>query len=286
MPSLTEISEGLQTATGLYFNTWIAHAFDYLFFRTEVIEETEAESDVIAEALLADEPYYIVIEGQAVLDHNQVGYNKVGQLRGNFHKYLDQRRQMIFENAYKLVVGRPVFSANAKQRSKPDSVLITAENLIHLLEQHEKFRFSQDDLEVLFRRDNVSAYGEIDGSIISRYLTNVFNRRINASSLVLSSLEAGNTIHDWTPTQQILGICQAYRRFLRVNIEDQEILDAITDMQSSLVRIVKKRDDEIKLQSVPIGTIINLIPCGEKILERLDEYSRKLEELEQSSTVS
>jgi len=91
--SLAVIVNGLRTAQGLDFNEQIAEAFNKLNFNAEVILETEAESDVIAEAIYADEPYYIVIEGQAVRNHNEVGYTKLGQLRGNFPSYLDERTQ-------------------------------------------------------------------------------------------------------------------------------------------------------------------------------------------------
>lgn len=279
--SLAEIVNGLRTAQSIDFNDWIAQAFNFLYLDAKVILETQAESDVIAEARFAEEPFYIVIEGQAVLDHNEVGYDKVGQIRGNFSSYMDDRRQKIFKNAYKLVVGRPKFSKDARRRAKPDVSLITAETFIQLLEFHKRFRFSQDDLEVLFRRENEIVYGEVDLNAIRRYLLSQFRRRVETNALVFLCLGASSAMRGWVPTQQVVGMSIAYGRVLKIRVGNEEVMDAITSLQSNLLRLVQRRGDEIRLQSIPIETIKSLIPSGEEISVTLKEFSEHLSRLEE-----
>lgn len=278
--SLAVIVNGLRTAQGLAFNERIADALNKLNLNAEVIEETEAESDVIVEAIFAEEPYYIVIEGQAVRNHNEVGYTKLGQLRGNFPSYLDERRQKLFKNAYKLVVGRPKFSDNARRRAEPDVVLLTAQTLIQLLEFHDRFRYSQDELELLFRRDDNLVYGEINLSDISRELLTHRERRIKINALLLYCLGANRLDRKWIPVQQVVGMAKAYDQILKINIGDDEIMNALADLQSTLVRLVQEKDERIRFASIPLETIIDLIPTGRDLLSTLSEVSGHISGLE------
>lgn len=280
--SLAKIVNGLRTAQGLDFNVWIAEAFKSLHLNAEVIQETQAESDVIAEALFAEEPYYVVIEGQAVRNHNEVGYDKLGQLRGNFPSYMDERRQKLFKNAYKLVVGRPRFSSDARRRAEPDVVLITDQTFTQLLEIHSRFRFSQDELELLFKREDNLTYGEIELPIISRHLLTPKVRRINVIALVLYCLGAGTERRKWLPVQQVIGMAKVYGRFLKIDLGDEEIMNAILDLQSSLLRLILRRDDRIRFISIPVETIKSLIPIGGEILSNLSEFSERLSSLEKT----
>ena len=277
---LTEIIDGLSESRGLEFNEWIAKALNFLFLKSKVIEETQSESDVIAEALLAVDPYYIVVEGQAVLDHNEVSYDKLGQLRGNSSSYRDERRLKIFKNAYMLVVGRPKFSKDAKIRAKPDVVLISVKNLILLLQFHKIIRFSQDDLETLFKEDETRFWGEITKNKLANFLRTPFIRRMDITALVLLSLGATLKKREWMPFQQVIGIAKTYDRFLRIGVENEDITNAIMDLQSGLVRLIERRNDDIRLQSYPIENIGSLLPSGTSILRRLHVFSERLRNLE------
>lgn len=282
--SLTEIVDGLLTERGLAFNKWIAKALNFLFLEAKVIEKTQSESDVIAEALLAEEPYYIVVEGQAVLEHNEVGYDKLGQIRGSFPSYMDERRQKIFKNAYKLVVGRPRFSKDARNRAEPDVVLISVEKIVQLLKFHEKYRFSQDDLEILFRRDDKIAWGEIDTNILSKFMRNPFQRRIEMGALVLLCLGANREKREWMPIQQVVGIAKAYGRFLKIRVVDEEVMNTITDLQSTLLRLIERQADKIRLQSFPMESISSLVPSGTELFDCINNFSKRLKSLEKASS--
>ena len=131
LPKIQEIVQNLQTSTGTDFETVVCTAFNFLDFDASLTQSTQSESDVIAEAYYAEKPYFIVVECQAVRPPNQVGVAKVGQIRGNAEAYsLDPRRQRLFVTSHKLIVGRPIFSSDARRRSHPDVGLITVSNLI------------------------------------------------------------------------------------------------------------------------------------------------------------
>lgn len=283
--SLAEIVNGLETSNGVTFNEWVAKSFEYLFFNAEVIEDTQSESDVIAEALFAQEPYFVVIEAQAVLDHNEVGYDKLGQLRGNFPSYMDERRQKIFENAYKLVVGRPKFSRDARKRATPDVVLISVKTLKVLLELHTKYRFSQDDIELLFKKDTDLVWGEIDERLLTRIFTNPFRRKVELNALVMLCLGGSSLKREWIPIEQVVGLAKGYGRFLSLSpIRDNEIKTAINDLQSSLIRLIATRThenvDQMRLQSIPLESINALLPCGRELHDQIITFSEQLKKLE------
>jgi hypothetical protein len=280
LSSLGEIINGLNTSNGTDYNKWVAKAFNFLFYDATAIEATEAESDVIAESLISEEPYYIVIEAQAVLAGNEVGYTKLGQIRGNFPSYMDQRRQKLFKNAYKLVVGRPKFSADAKKRSEPDVLLLKNDTLIQLLTYHDKFSFSQDYLEVLFRKDKKIAFGEIDEVIINRLLYTFYKRKIEINALILYCLGIDSNRRDWTPIQQVIGMAKAYGKLLKLNVDDKELNDALNDLQSIFCKLVDNKEDRIRLNSIPLNHIKYLFKSGNELTKSINEFSERIKGIE------
>jgi len=173
LPKLQEIIRDLQQKEGRDFEKAVCTAFNFLDFDAALTQSTQSESDVIVEAYYAEYPYFIVVECQAVRSNRQVGYEKVGQIRGNAQAYsLDPRRQRLFETSHKLVVGKPVFSNDAKLRSKPDVGLITASSLGILMLHHKQLSYSQDEL-----KEVLGASGEITTAQLTAFQQRVLGRR-------------------------------------------------------------------------------------------------------------
>jgi hypothetical protein len=273
MATLSEILEHIQTTTGHDFEKSIAEAFNYLNFEATVIEETDAESDVIVEARYAENPYYIVIECCAVEPQNQVPYTKLGQIRGNFTKYVDERRIKLFKNAYKLVVGRPEFSDNTKTSASPDVSLLKVNTLKFLLEQSSKLHFSQDETERLFK-----LFGEIaDGHIMN--ILQPIQRKIDLYALVYISLLENpfpSRYHErkpFTPIDQIIGEVKVLVALLKMQkAGDDEIKNAIRDLCSPLPELIANHDNSIRLSSHPLELLTSLGGLWADLLQKIQAY--------------
>jgi hypothetical protein len=280
MPTLAEILQTLDASTGRDFEEAVATTFKGLNLEATVIEETQAESDVIVEAKYAENPYYIVVECCAVEPQNQVPYTKLGQIRGNFTKYMDERRQKIFKNAYKLVVGRPVFSDDAKNRSLPDIGLLTVAILKQVLEKNSKYHFSQDELERLFH-----AKGEIKDAYVSNNLSQPFERKLTLYSLLLISLLENpfsartDSRKPFTEIEQIVGDVKTFAMFLKIpSITDEEIKSAVRDLCSPFPALIITRDSSIRLASHPFEMLNSL---GGIWVDLIHEITLHLEALRQ-----
>jgi hypothetical protein len=274
MPTATiaEISQHLQNQTGHDFERSVAEAFDFLNLETMVIEQTDAESDVIVEAKYAENPYYVVTECSAVEPQNQVPYTKLGQLRGNFPKYVDERRQKIFKRGYKLVVGKPEFSANARTTSQPDVVLLSVNTLILLLEKHSKFHFSQDELGRLF-----DEAGEKTVSHINELLQPLM-RRLDIYSLIVIALMENpfhthpHNIKPYTHIDRVIGEVETLIELLRMQrATEDEIKSCIRDLSSPLPSLISLRENNIRLCR-QLETLPTLSALLSDLLEKVNEH--------------
>jgi len=273
-----DIIQRLQTDRGEQFEGAVIDAFNYLGFDASLTRTQEAESDGTAEALLAESPYFVVIECCAVDQGNEVGYEKIGQIRGNFPAYLDERRQRIFKTGYKLLVGKPAFSSNARARADPDVCLIQATSLIKMIDFHSKYHFSQDELELV-----MSVAGELTEEHL-RNIVNIYQRRISIYALVCLSLIMGHAIESenrrrpFIPAEQVVGQVLGYSEMLQIdNVQDYEIRECIRDMSSPILKIIDSRDDSVRLTSVSLKTITaNLGEMGKEFFSKLEDYSNRL----------
>jgi hypothetical protein len=257
---------------GRDFEESVCNALKYLDLSASLTQTTEAESDVIAEALHAAAPYFIVIECNAVREGSQVGYDKIGQIRGNSASYLDTRRQTLFENAYKLVVGKPEFSEHAKERATPDVGLISVETLSRLLRLHQRYQLSQDALQEIF-----SGIGEINvqkvNSIVINHLENERHfRRLGVYSLIYLALiedpfSESKRRKKWTPVNEIVGSVLTYGKLFRIrDLTSSEVAALIRDLDNPFIRIVESRGNEIRLSTLSLDVIENFSPLGEAIV--------------------
>lgn len=278
MPDLSEIIKNLESSSGPDFEKSVADAFNYLNLDAKRIEETEAESDVLVEALYAENPYYIVIECCAVEPQNQVQYTKIGQLRSNFTKYMDERRQKIFKNAYRLVVGKPEFSKNAKTTSLPDVGLLKVSILKFVLKLNSEYHFSQDELEKL-----ISGKGEIKGANLFA-LVQPFQRKVSIYALVFISLMESPFPHNhdkrkqFTPIDQIIGEVKVFAALLGMQaVTDEEVKNALRDLSSPFPALVITRDNNLRLASHPLGLLASLGGLWEELS---NEINTRLETFE------
>jgi hypothetical protein len=223
LPKFQKIVRDLIQKGGRDFERAVCTAFNFLDFDASLTESTQSESDVIAEAYYAEKPYFIVIECQAVRPQNQVGVDKVGQIRGNAEAYsLDPRRQRLFETSHKLIVGKPVFSNDAKHRSQPDVGLITATNLSLLMLHHKQVSYSQDELEEV-----LGAFGEITSHQISTFQQRILGRKQHYRKLDIYSLIYIALLEDpisdnlekrknWVSSDIVIGEVLTYGRLFRI----------------------------------------------------------------------
>jgi len=283
MPALPEIIARLDTASGLDFENAVADAFNFLGLKAEVVEQTEAESDVIVEASLSERPYYVVVECCAVLPQNQVPYDKLGQIRGNFTKYMDERRQKLFRTAYKLIVGRPIFSEPTKTNSEPDVGLLQASVLTELLQHHSKYHFSQDELEGILK-----IIGEVRSDNVLNILVTPYQRKLKIYALIcISLLEDPYSIRSQmrkpcTPVEQIVGEVKAYAKLLRVSaLTDEEINAATRDLCNPFVKFLELRGSCLRLSSLPFETIETTGgQLGVELSGKVQEYLNRLREMQ------
>lgn len=285
-PNLNEIIANLSLKGGREFEEAVRVAMEYLDLDASLTETTEAESDVIVEALHAETPYFITVECQAVREGKQVGIDKVGQIRGNAASYLDTRRQQLFEEYYKLVVGKPEFSHHAKEKASPDVGLMTVETLTQLLVYHKWYPLSQNVLQKIF-----STIGEIDLnktiSVIMQYLrADRHHRRLEIYSLIYAALLRDPFSNEtelrkkWTPVDQVVAEVLTYGKMFRIrDLSHAEVVLLIRDLDNPFMRIVESRRYEIRLSTVSQTTIKNFNPLGGLLVLKLRENLEKLRNL-------
>jgi len=285
LPNLDKTLQDLSEQAGTDFEESVCSAMKYLDLSASLTDTNEAESDVIAEALHAAKPYFIVIECNAVREGNQIGYDKIGQIRGNAASYLDTRRQKLFENAYKLVVGKPEFSDHAKERAPPDVGLISVQTLSRLLRLHQRYQLSQDVLQEIF-----IGIGEIDtqkvDSVVMKYLENENHyRRIGVYSLIYLALiedpfSESKRRKKWTPLEEVVGSVLTYSNLFRIrDLTSIEVIALVRDLDNPFIRIVESRKNEIRLSTLSLDVIENFNPLGDAIVFNIKEYWEKLRAL-------
>lgn len=284
-PDLEKTILDLHEKAGRDFEKSVCDAMKYLDLSASLTQTTEAESDVIAEALHAETPYFIAIECQAVREGGQVGYEKLGQIRGNAASYLDTRRQTLFENAYKLVVGKPEFSEHAKERATPDVGLLSVETLSRLMRLHQRFQLTQDALQEIF-----SGIGEIDPQkvdfeVIKHLRNENYYRKLYVYSLIFLSLiedpfSESKRRKKWIPLNEIVGSVLTYGKLFRIrDLTAFEIGELIRDLDNPFIRIIESRGNEIRLSTLSLDFIENFNPLGEVIVFSIKHNWERLQAL-------
>jgi len=282
LPKFDDVINDLLHREGRDFEKAVCTAFNFLDFDASLTQSTQSESDVIAEAYYAENPYFIVIECQAVLPQNQIGVDKVGQIRGNAEAYsLDPRRQQLFETSHKLIVGKPTFSADARRRSPPDVGLITVANLSLLMLGHQMHPYSQDELKEAF-----GVPGEITTSHIDSFRQRIlgkrqYQRKLDTYSLIyiglledpyLDNLEKRK---DWISLDIMIGTVLTYGSLFRIpNLEREEVADAMRDLDNPFLNLLRRRVNaqgqvEVRLSTISRPMIMASSRFGKVLADRI-----------------
>lgn len=282
-PPLENIIQALRNSRGREFENAVCNALNFLDLETSLTVSTEAESDVIAEALHAEIPYFVVVECQAVREGSQVGVDKIGQIRGNASSYLDTRRQQLFKNSYKLIVGKPEFSDHAEKRAHPNVALITAETLIVLLHFHRRHRFSLNELHRIFQRS-----GEIKPPDIGRFISHCFAERQYVRKLSIYSLIYIALLENpystklekrkgWSSLKEIVGKILAYGDLFRIGgLTGDEVIQRIRDLDNPFLRIVEMKGEEARLSTVSKSVVEEFSPFGKALVSEIEQKLHKL----------
>ena len=280
---LENIIQDLQSRGGREFEESVCNALNFLDLEAFLTASTEAESDVVAEALHAEIPFFIVVECQAVREGSQVGVNKLGQIRGNASSYLDTRRQQLFKIGYKLIVGKPEFSNNARKRAPPDVALMSVDPLILLLKLHNRYQFSQNELHNIFQR-----VGEIKRSDISKLAAQSFAERQYVRKLSIYSLVYVALLEDpyivklekrkgWSLLGEIVGEVLAYGNLFRIRgLTSDEVIQRVRDLDNPFMRIVEMKGEVVRLSTVSKSVVEEFSPFGKALVSDINEKLRKL----------
>lgn len=282
-PPLENIIQDLQSRGGREFEKSVCDALNFLDLEAFLTTSTEAESDVVAEALHAEIPYFIVVECQAVREGSQVGVDKLGQIRGNSPSYLDTRRQQLFKTGYKLIVGKPEFSDHAKEKALPDVALMSVDTLIVLLKSHERYRFSQNELHNIFRR-----VGEIKIDDVAKLTTQCFAERQYFRKLSIYSLIYVALLENpystklekrkgWSSLKEIVGEVLAYGKLFRIGgLTSDEVIQRVRDLDNPFLRIVEMKGEEVRLSTVSKSVVEEFSPFGKALVSEIKEKLHKL----------
>jgi len=282
-PPLENIIQDLLSNRGEEFESSVCNALNFLDFEASLTTSTEAESDVVAEALHAEIPYFIVVECQAVREGSQVGVDKLGQIRGNSPSYLDTRRQQLFEKGYKLIVGKPEFSDHAKERALPDVALMSVDTLIVILKIHKRHQFSQNDLHNVFQR-----VGEIRNADIANIMAQCLTEKQYARKLSIYSLIYAALLQNpystklekrkrWSSLKEVVGEVLAYGKLFRIGgLTSGEAIERIRDLDNPFLRIIEMKEEKVRLSTVSKSVVEEFSPFGEALVSDIDEKLHKL----------
>ena len=283
---LEKIIQDLKNSRGRNFENAVCDALNFLDFEASLTASTEAESDVVAEALHAEIPYFIVVECQAVHEGSQVGVDKLGQIRGNASSYLDTRRQQLFEKGYKLIVGKPEFSDHARERALPDVALIKVHTLIILLRFYRRYRFTLNELHKVFQK-----VGEIKPVDIGRFTAEFFAERQYIRKLSIYSLIYVALLENpfstkfekrkgWSSLKEVVGEVLAYGKLFRIGgLTSDEVIQHIRDLDNPFLTIVEMKGEEARLSTVSKSVVEDFSPFGKALISDVNEKLHKLRAL-------
>lgn len=288
-PSATSITQRLRTQGGRDFTFAVLDAFKYLGYEVEDIEDTQgtqAHSDLIVKAHLATHPYFAVLECTAVRQGSQVGYTKLYQLGSNSPRYTTKYSREYPSASYKMLVGRPDFSQDAKKLAQ-EIGLLKAETLGQILLLHERLYLSQDELERMFQTN-----GEISLSVV---IETWGAYRFEAKTCALVYLALLNDPTDksikrkkeWTPMDSLHALVSHWMWLFedfKSPFPEILIMKAINDLSSSVVRALVVDGQKVMLSSLPFEKVVeNMGKFGVFFRNDLMDYMSKIEKLKQSS---
>jgi hypothetical protein len=264
-------------------------AFKYLGFEVEDIEltqGTQAQSDLIVKAHLATHPYFAVIECTAVREGHQVDYTKLYQLGSNAPRYLTKYSKEYPSASYKMLVGRPDFSPDAKKLAQ-EIGLLKAQTLAQILSYHERLYLSQDDLERMFQTK-----GEISTMVMTE-TWGIYRFEARICALVYLALLNDPTDKnvkrkkEWMAMDTLIAMVKHWLWLMddvKSPIPDFLIKHAISELSSTVVRALLVDEQKVVISSLPFEKAVqNMGQLGVFFRDDLMGYIGKAERLKQSS---
>lgn len=267
----------LDGSGGYEFEKAVAEAFSFLDFEAHVVEETQAESDVIVKAPLARNPYFVVVECGAVREGSQVSYAKVGQIRGNYVKYAGDKEFVDYETTYLAIIGKPSFSPDAIETSEGGVTslgvtLLTAESLKSLVNLHDIYCFTQDELEEVFNPEGgpVADFSNLEKIGADHH------KKIDLYAIIYVTLvgDIGLRMYrsDWTPRMHLVGSVRCLGAMLDIPVwTEEDVNRAIQVMTSPLVRVLEDNPtaDSVRATSLPLDRIATNMGQKGKLFKKL-----------------
>lgn len=289
--SVHDIIKRLKTKSGRDFTLAVLEAFKYLGFEVEDIERkqgTQAHSDLIVKAHLATDPYFAVLECTAVREGSQVGYQKLYQLGSNFPRYVTKYGQKYPSASYKMLVGRPEFSKDAKKLAK-DTTLLAAETLTTVLTAQETLHFSQDELERLFKRKGELSSSEIHDLTGFRAADSLLYALIFLSLLEDPADKSIKRKKEWTSIEQLTERVRHWGWLLHSKTlgktPDDIILTMVHCLSSEIVRALLVDGQKVMISSLPFKRIVqNMGDLGEFFESLLMNDIDKINKMRQTSS--
>jgi hypothetical protein len=137
-------------------------------------------------------------------------------------------------------------------------VLLTTDILITILELHNVYQFSQDELRLIFETK-----GEVVDERINE-LVNPYLKNLKACSLVFIGLLEEPTSNpdkrkrEWISVQNLVGTVSNLSWFLNVDdIITSDIMNAMAEFSSPFKRIIQiSQDGTIRLTSIPFEVVV------------------------------
>jgi hypothetical protein len=233
---------------------------------------------LIVKAFLPQKPYFVIIECTAVRNGQFVRYQKLGQIRGNAPKYFIQYGKE-FPSYYKMIVGRPAFSKDMKKHTFEDVVLLACDVLIKLMELHNVFQFSQDEMRLLFETRGEITQARID-ELVNPYLKNLRTCALVFMGLLETPTSAPNRRKkEGVHIQNLIGFVTSLCWILNISdVTPRDVLNVVTELSSPLKRIIYlSRDEQLRLASIPFEVVIEKMGRqGIMFSEVLSDFQSKL----------
>lgn len=277
---LEDIIKGLHEKRGTDIHDYVVAALKYMEFDAYKIENENAEPDIIAISKRPKASYMLVIEVSVAREGNEVISEKIGQIKANGARYIDEKKiERHVAQGYLMVLGSPKFSKNADKSSQPDVCLLTIEELIALLENYEIHVFSHEELEEIFRN-----YG-LAKKHVEKVITRYKNRVLLYGLVCLQAEQLCKENNSFARIEEIVYSIKTIERIFKVGIPSSEhrIKEAILSLGTELSKILRiEQSEQGSICRLSSQSFQELLPrmlgkCrGEKILIAYEQWKKSL----------
>lgn len=280
MENLQELIRDLQRSSGVDIHSPIVDAFKYMGYDARMVENTQAEPDVIAYSRSAQEPYMLVIEANVIEGSDgQVGVEKVAQIRGSAPRHIslaESEGKISKDKGYMVVVGKPDFSKDAIRNSEPDVCLISINDLVSLLELYRCYRFSHEDMEAMFRNSGKTK------EYFERVVVKGFKETVLTYGLICYAIEKISKEDNIPPRPaEIIYSVKILLRLFNLPKSEKIIQNGINFFTDPVAGVFTLHGDSYRLTSKRFEDHLPLVhgELGKEILQAYSNWKRYLRRL-------